>query len=118
MHASETHLGVGAGQALEDAYVLARVLAHSSTTRATIPQALQAYNHSRLDFAADTVNRTRRLGKLYEFLEGPKPETHGSEWLDEWRKEVLELWTFQLQDNAAEEFWEVAERHLLASLHE
>lgn len=113
MHATRPHFGAGAGQALEDAYVLARLLIHSSTTRSTLPQALQAYDLSRLHFSTELVRKTNRMGSLYEFTGVPIPSgSHDEEILETWRKEVYELWQFQMDEHGAEDFWRDAEVYL------
>ncbi|EIM91630.1 FAD/NAD-P-binding domain-containing protein [Stereum hirsutum FP-91666 SS1] len=59
-HAMETHLGAGAGQAMEDAYLLSRILTHPLTTISTLPTALKIYEHIRLPFANEIVKTARR----------------------------------------------------------
>ncbi|KAF8142497.1 hypothetical protein K438DRAFT_1994904 [Mycena galopus ATCC 62051] len=66
-HAMMTHFGAGAGQAIESAYILGRVLAHSSTTRATVSTALKVYSDVRQPFANGIVEKTRLVGLIYEF---------------------------------------------------
>ncbi|KZV60918.1 FAD/NAD(P)-binding domain-containing protein [Peniophora sp. CONT] len=117
MHATRPHFGAGAGQAMEDAYVLARLLTHPSTTRSTLPQALQAYNRSRLDFSTELVHKTNHVGSLYEFTGVPVPSgAHDHDILEKWRKEVYELWQFQMDEHGAEGFWRDAETYLQAFL--
>lgn len=48
----------GAGQAVEDAYILATLLAHPRTTLATLPTALKVYEEVRLPFANDVMRRS------------------------------------------------------------
>ena len=115
MHAMETNLGAGAGQAIEDAYILARLLTHSSTTRSTIDCALEAYNQSRLTFTMDVVRETHRAGKLFEFHGGPTPFLpRDRAWQKKWGEEATRLWDFQLRVDGAEECWHLAEQCLLA----
>jgi len=66
-HAMTPHQGSGAGQAIEDAYVLAALLTHPSTTRKSIPRALKIYEAVRLRHGNDIQRRSRENGKLYEF---------------------------------------------------
>lgn len=66
-HAMTTHLGAGAGQAMEDAYVLGRMLAHPSLTLDKIPDALRIYEEIRLPFANTVVKESEITGLLYEF---------------------------------------------------
>ncbi|THH21151.1 hypothetical protein EW146_g364 [Bondarzewia mesenterica] len=75
VHAMLPHFGAGAGQALEDAYVLGRLLTHPLTTHERIDTALAIYQDIRLEFAKDIVSRTRKVGMMYEFGDnwGPPP---------------------------------------------
>ena len=113
----ETNVGAGAGQAIEDAYILARLLTHPSITRATIPQALQAYNKSRLAFTMDVVRLTHYAGRLFEFNEGPKPFLpQDSTWQAEWGKEVSQMWDLQMHAGEAEKCWKETEGYLRENL--
>ncbi|KAJ7079136.1 hypothetical protein B0H15DRAFT_788209, partial [Mycena belliarum] len=64
-HGMSPHLGAGAGQAIEDAYVLASVLA--ATTRSSLDAALEAYQQTRLPVANHVLTTSRETGKMYEF---------------------------------------------------
>ena len=66
-HAMTPNQGSGAGQAIEDAYVLAALLTHPSVTRESIPRALKIYEKIRLPHGNDVQRRSRENGKLYEF---------------------------------------------------
>ena len=50
--------GSGAGQAIEDAYILATLLAHQRTTRATLATALKVYEEVRLPHANEVMRRS------------------------------------------------------------
>lgn len=63
-HAMPPHQGSGAGQAIEDAYMLSSILGHPSVTRANLSQALKAYEHVRLPFANHVLNASNNAGKL------------------------------------------------------
>lgn len=63
------HQGSGAGQAVEDAYILAALLSNPLTTLKTLPTALKVYEEVRLPFAKDVLRRTAVNGRLYEFNE-------------------------------------------------
>ncbi len=67
-HAMTPHQGSGAGQAIEDAYVLAALLTHPSMTRESIPRALKIYEKVRLPHANEIQRRSRENGRLYEFV--------------------------------------------------
>ena len=61
-HAMTPNLGQGAGQAIEDALVLARCLA----TEPSVTSALQAYERQRLTRANTIVQRSHRLGQIFQ----------------------------------------------------
>ncbi|KAJ3551438.1 hypothetical protein NM688_g4703 [Phlebia brevispora] len=64
-HAMTPFLGAGAGQAIEDAYVLAGILGHPSTTPANLHLALKAYEHVRLPLAKHVMEQSRLQGMIY-----------------------------------------------------
>ncbi|KAG0706587.1 hypothetical protein DFH29DRAFT_133362 [Suillus ampliporus] len=63
-HAMLPFQGSGAGQSVEDAYFLATVLGHKSTTLETVPRALAIYDKLRRPFSADVAVRSRLSGQL------------------------------------------------------
>ena len=65
-HALAPHLGQGAGQAIEDAAVLAECLGASGD----VPAALRAYEHRRKDHVRGIARQSRILGKAL-VLENP-----------------------------------------------
>lgn len=67
-HAMTPHNASGANQALEDAYILGRLLAHPSTTRGTAHLALTAYDRVRRPRAQEIVEISREQGQMAEFL--------------------------------------------------
>lgn len=73
-----THLGAGAGQAIEGAYIIGRLIASLtlvpslpdfSTIQDLIPSVLKAYDAVRRPFAMHVVETSRKTGFLYEFSE-------------------------------------------------
>ncbi|KAF6760711.1 salicylate hydroxylase [Ephemerocybe angulata] len=66
-HASPPHQGSGAGQAIEDAFVLATVLAHPSTTRENLSRALSIFDQVRRPVAQDVDDRNRLNGQYFTF---------------------------------------------------
>ncbi|KAF7790218.1 hypothetical protein EIP86_001170 [Pleurotus ostreatoroseus] len=72
-HAMMPYQGSGAGQAIEDAYVLATLLTHphvlaslsASPNPHTLPRALAAYDAVRRPFAQGVAQRSRDAGVLY-----------------------------------------------------
>ncbi|KIJ64574.1 hypothetical protein HYDPIDRAFT_90107, partial [Hydnomerulius pinastri MD-312] len=67
VHAMEPHLGAGAGQAIEDAFILGRLLAHDLTREDNIPDALNVYQNIRLPVASDVLTRSQNVGRLMAF---------------------------------------------------
>ncbi|KAI0664557.1 FAD/NAD(P)-binding domain-containing protein [Cubamyces menziesii] len=64
-HAMMPYQGSGAGQAIEDAYVLSAVLSDPRTTRTTLERALHAYDAVRRPFALRVQESSRENGLLY-----------------------------------------------------
>ncbi|KJA23632.1 hypothetical protein HYPSUDRAFT_215178 [Hypholoma sublateritium FD-334 SS-4] len=64
-HAMLPHQGSGAGQAIEDAYILGLLLGHPSTTRATLSRALQIYDDIRRPFSQRVQERSRLNGQYF-----------------------------------------------------
>ncbi|KAA1475202.1 FAD/NAD(P)-binding domain-containing protein [Dentipellis sp. KUC8613] len=67
-HAMLPHQGAGAGQAIEDAFILASLLGDPSVTPLTLEHALQAYEHVRLPLANHVLTGSRESGQMYEFV--------------------------------------------------
>lgn len=65
-HAMLPHQGAGAGQAIEDAYVLAQLLNKPGLQKEDIPLVLQAYERLRLPRANAVQRTSREGGDLYE----------------------------------------------------
>ncbi|MCW0401454.1 salicylate 1-monooxygenase [Xanthomonas sacchari] len=65
-HAMLPHQGAGAGQGLEDAYLLAQLLATPGLTRGDLPALLQVYERLRLPRACRVQRTSREAGELYE----------------------------------------------------
>ncbi|KAI0674871.1 FAD/NAD-P-binding domain-containing protein [Trametes maxima] len=66
-HAMTPHQGAGAGQAIEDAFILAELLGHACTTKSTLTCALSAYEQVRLPVANHILKASRMSGDMYEF---------------------------------------------------
>ena len=68
------HQGSGAGQAIEDAYILASLLADPNTTKETLPIALGVYDRVRRPQGTDIQERSRASERLSNFVfDGPGP---------------------------------------------
>ncbi len=59
------HQGAGVGQAFEDGYILATVLAHPSVTLANLPAALKVYDDVRRPFSQSVQEGSNRNGMNY-----------------------------------------------------
>ena len=67
-HTSTPHQGAGAGQALEDAFVLSTLLADENIkTVSDIPVAFQAYDAIRRPRSQKVVSTSRAAGETYAF---------------------------------------------------
>ncbi|KAG8215970.1 hypothetical protein J3R82DRAFT_7952 [Butyriboletus roseoflavus] len=66
-HAMTPHFGAGAGQAIEDAFVLGRLIAHPLTTLSRIPKALHIYEEIRLPFARSLASLSLSTGWMHMF---------------------------------------------------
>ncbi|KAF5393346.1 hypothetical protein D9757_000791 [Collybiopsis confluens] len=67
-HAMSPHQGAGAGQAIEDAFILASLLEVAS--KETLPYALEAYQCVRRPFANHVLEGSYESGVMYEFNSG------------------------------------------------
>ncbi|KAH8117595.1 FAD/NAD-binding domain-containing protein [Phellopilus nigrolimitatus] len=76
-HAMLPHLGAGAGQALEDALVLVRLLAHPKTNLKNVESVLQAYDLVRLPRANMVSAASTDAGKVYEGFGPSGPSSAG-----------------------------------------
>ncbi|KZP19639.1 FAD/NAD(P)-binding domain-containing protein [Athelia psychrophila] len=75
-HAMTPHLGSGAGQAIEDAYILTALLASPKCTPASLSRVLQIYDEVRRPKATNVWHMSRKNGSMYEFA-GPVCEEFG-----------------------------------------
>lgn len=68
-HATTPHQGAGAGQAIEDGYILSRALADwmSRGRKESLGQWMELYQQIRLPRAQKIVATSRQAGALYEF---------------------------------------------------
>jgi len=68
-HAMTPHFAAGAGQAIEDAFVLGRLIAHPLTSLSRISDALRIYEEVRLPIARDVAKVSLSTGWMYSFME-------------------------------------------------
>ncbi|EPQ52859.1 FAD/NAD P-binding domain-containing protein [Gloeophyllum trabeum ATCC 11539] len=66
-HAMPPHQGSGAGQSIEDAYILATLLTHPGCTREMLPEALKIYDSIRRPFSQSVLQSSKDVGLMYEF---------------------------------------------------
>ncbi|ETW74981.1 hypothetical protein HETIRDRAFT_456460 [Heterobasidion irregulare TC 32-1] len=82
-HAMTPHQGLGAGQGIEDAYILCLLLAHRATTASNLMDVLEIYDRIRLPQAQRVAAQSLSNGLAYGFLldrfEGMPLETIGQE---------------------------------------
>jgi len=117
-HAMEPHIGAGAGQAIEDAYILGRLLAHAATTLDRLPQALKIYEDVRMSYARQVAEDSKANGVAYEFLRpGHAGCARTTEILGDEARVIRERWGRTVQSGAVEE-WREAERRLLLGVSE
>jgi len=108
------HMGAGAAQAIEDAYVLGRILAHASVDKQSIPTALRIYQDVRLHYAQHVAAGSLANGFLYDFrapeqINAPRTSENLDAWGDMIKKRGLE---YQGAPGSAVEDWLKAERML------
>ncbi|KAJ8597701.1 hypothetical protein M405DRAFT_296659 [Rhizopogon salebrosus TDB-379] len=66
-HAMTPYMAAGAGMAIEDAFVLGRLLAHPLTSLGSLPAALKAYQDVRLSVTQLVARESYRAGCLLQF---------------------------------------------------
>ncbi|KAL0577547.1 hypothetical protein V5O48_004445 [Marasmius crinis-equi] len=108
-HAYAPHQGVGAGQAIEDAYVLAELLGHPSITLHTVSRALEVYDGIRRPWANEVAKRCQFNGRCYGLHFDNFPFENASpcdteQKLDEMGDRLLEGWDW---------CWRTSVRHSL-----
>ncbi|KAI0277471.1 salicylate hydroxylase [Russula aff. rugulosa BPL654] len=92
-HAMTPFLGAGAGQAIEDASVLASLLSSELTTQTTASRVLGIYSRIRQPFATEVTRRARENGQHLSLLSLTGPDYHhlsSSERLQEIVKRIKE----------------------------
>ncbi|KAI9069026.1 FAD/NAD(P)-binding domain-containing protein [Trametes sanguinea] len=124
MHAMQTHFGAGGGQAIEDAYILGRLLADSRTTLARVPEVFRIYQDVRLPFTQRVVNEARKAGLMYEFncpglYDGSTPLSTSKEeelelekrQLDDLGKAIEVIWQWQLKERVEDQWVDARRRY-------
>ncbi|OAX31983.1 FAD/NAD(P)-binding domain-containing protein [Rhizopogon vinicolor AM-OR11-026] len=118
-HAMLPHMGAGAGQAIEDAFVLGRLLAYPLTTLDNVLAALKVYQDVRLPFAQHIARQSERMGCMKDldvsgYYDGTDRGNEREE-LDLLKEKILEARDWQ-SDGGAVAGWLKAERKLQESV--
>jgi len=111
-HASLPHNGAGAGQAIEDSYVLTRLLSHPECTPDNVEEFLQAYEDVRKPRTSAQQLHSIETGEMYEFASplGDDMEALSKEMLtrQDW------IWDYDIAENAEDAFKLLRERGVIA----
>ncbi|GJE92729.1 hypothetical protein PsYK624_088850 [Phanerochaete sordida] len=117
-----THFGAGAGQAIEDAYILGRLLAHPATDASNLRDALRIYDAVRRPVGNEVVERSLHVGLLYELVPSSFPpgtdaaKVHAGDRaeLQKVVDEMLRVWAWH-SERMPEQDWLQAQEMLLAA---
>lgn len=99
-HAMVPHQGAGAGQALEDAYVLASLLTDQACTRQNVQQVLAAFEAVRHERICKVQRTSHEAGDLYEYS-APGIGDDEARLAAELESRLDWLWNHDLQDDVA-----------------
>ncbi|KAG2035547.1 hypothetical protein BDR03DRAFT_1012407 [Suillus americanus] len=116
-HAMMPYCGAGAGQAIEDAFVLGRLLAHTLTTLDNVPAALKVYQDVRLPFTQFVARGSESTGKMYHFCapgyyDGTDRGNEREE-MEILKKKIIDQWDWESEgEGSAVAQWVKAERQL------
>ncbi|KAL4246575.1 FAD/NAD(P)-binding domain superfamily protein [Abortiporus biennis] len=91
-HAMTPHLGAGAGQAIEDCYVLSALLGESCITPESVPDVLKIYEAVRRPFNCHARNTSREIGRLYEFEQIDTESAKYASRVEEFKKLSAWIW--------------------------
>jgi salicylate hydroxylase len=75
-HAMAPFQGAGAGQAIEDASILASLLSNELATKTTVPQVLEIYSRVRQPLATEAARRSRLNGEHFSLRSPAGPDHH------------------------------------------
>lgn len=109
-HAMTPHLGLGGNQGIEDAYVLARLLAHPHTTASNLGELLHIYDSVRRPSSQEMARRSLAVGRAYAFL---KPQISHSASLEEVSRYVLTSSRSLAEGDEASSGWTKAQSMLV-----
>ncbi|KLO12216.1 FAD/NAD-binding domain-containing protein [Schizopora paradoxa] len=120
-HAMTTNIGAGAGQAIEDAYILGLILSEDVVNSSNLSAALKVYDSIRRPIGNAFVERSRSMGLAYEFNHIPEPaqkagvEPSSPEGLKYLADFIFETWTAnwrELPDKDWNEAQQLIQEHL------
>ncbi|VDB92183.1 unnamed protein product [Peniophora sp. CBMAI 1063] len=96
-HAMLPFLGAGAGAGIEDAYVIASLLAHPQTSRKNLSYVLRAYNSVRVPRATYIANGSRRAGEVMHGRgpSGPSASGRRDDLESQWEK----VWNYGIKED-------------------
>ncbi|KAF8621267.1 hypothetical protein AX15_007927 [Amanita polypyramis BW_CC] len=114
-HAMGTHQGTGAGQAMEDAYVLAHILLHPDITT-QIPLITHAYDAIRRPIGNKALLLTKTAGKLTQLTDdnGELPyvkegdDSVPREVLEGYAKQVVHHWKWLWETSVEDKCWDAS----------
>jgi salicylate hydroxylase len=127
-HAMTPHFGAGAVQAIDDAFILGRLIAHSLTPLSRIQDALRIYEEIRFPFACSVASISLSTGWMHAFMapgyyDGTRNEddldecgigAYEREGMETIKQEILRRWDFMDESSSALQAWEDAELKLKA----
>ncbi|KIJ63563.1 hypothetical protein HYDPIDRAFT_155688, partial [Hydnomerulius pinastri MD-312] len=124
-HAMTPRFGAGAGQAIEDAFVLGRLIAHPLTTLSRVPDALRIYQDIRLPHSTSVASKSLETGWITMFMhpehyDGVRKQddldergisAYERDGMEKMRQTMLKAWEWRERGGAVEE-WRDAESRL------
>ncbi|KAF8128574.1 hypothetical protein EV363DRAFT_1451570 [Boletus edulis] len=125
-HAMTPTFGAGAGQAIEDAFVLGRLIAHPLTSLSRVQDALRIYEDVRLPIALSVASLSSSTSFMYSFMapgyyDGARTGddlddsgigSYEREGMEVIKQEVLRRWEMMDELKGALQAWEDAELKL------
>ncbi|KAG6380307.1 hypothetical protein JVT61DRAFT_8416 [Boletus reticuloceps] len=129
-HAMTPHFGAGAVQAIDDAFILGRLLAHPLTSLSRARAALSIYEETRFPFARSVASFSLSTGRMHTFLEpgyydgtrdGPGDDLDDRgigacerEGMEKMKEEILKRWDVVDDSPSAPQLWHEVESKLQA----
>ncbi|KAK7693986.1 hypothetical protein QCA50_003561 [Cerrena zonata] len=122
-HAMVPYIGAGAGQAIEDAFILGRLLASPLVSRNNVANVLKVYEDIRKPISQDAASRSLKMGYLMELHPDYLPEDADVDkvkagdhvQLEKVANAMQDVWSFH-STNMPGECWERASEMLVQIL--